>query len=232
MYPMYGQPYNPAYRHALKAVERKAKGGSTLSVRGMGKVETAPDTAVLQLAVVTMDKDVTAAQEENKRRVNQLIRALAAMGIDEKQIETISYTVFPQYDYSAGSEPVLKGYEAVNTLSVRTRDLDTVGSIYDAAFANGANRSDSLQFFLSDQQKWINQVLDLAAKQALEKAEAIALSYRLNLNRTPVKITEESRGFSPLSKELSLGVQSAGQTPIFARQIEVTAELEVVFSYQ
>lgn len=228
MFPMYGQPFDPAYRTSV----REPKSKNMISVRGTGRVEAKPDTAVLQLAVVTVNKDVTAAQQENKRRVNQLIRALQSIGIGEQQIETISYTVFPQYDYSAGTDPVLKGYEVTNTISITTQNLDEIGLIYDTAFSNGANRADSVQFSLSNQEKWINEALNLAAKQALDKAAAIAHSYQLNLHRKPVKITEEPRGFFPLSKELSLGAQSSGQTPVFARKIEIVAELTVLFTYQ
>ncbi|TDL78616.1 SIMPL domain-containing protein [Peribacillus frigoritolerans] len=228
MFPMYGQPFDPAYR--TKA--RETKSPYLISVRGTGRVEAKPDTAVLQLAVVTIDKDVAAAQQENKRRVNQLIQALQSIDISEDQIETISYTVFPQYDYSAGSDPVLKGYEVTNTISITAQNLDNIGLIYDTAFSNEANRADSLQFSLSNQERWINEALNLAAKQALDKAEAIARSYQLNLVRKPVKITEEPRGFFPLSKELSLGVQSSGQTPVFVKNIEIIAELTVLFTYQ
>lgn len=228
MYSMYGQPFDPAYR----VKERENKTRNMISVRGIGKVEAKPDTATLQIAVTTTNKDAAAAQQENRVRMNQLIQSLASIGIQKQQIETVSYTVFPQYDYSSGSEPVLRGYEVTNTISITTQNLDQIGQIYDTAFENGANRADRVQFSLSNQEMWINEALNLAAKQALDKAEAIAQSYQLKLQRKPVKITEEPRGFFPMSKELSLSVQSSEQTPIFVSEIEIIAELTVVFTYQ
>jgi len=228
MYSMYGQPFDPAYQ----VRERASKSKNMISVRGIGKVEAKPDTATLQIAVSATNKDAATAQQENRVRMNQLIQALTSIGIQKQQIETISYTVYPQYDYSAGSEPLLRGYEVTNTISITTQNLNQIGQIYDTAFENGANRADQVQFSLSNQEMWINEALNLAAKQAMDKAEAIAQSYQLKLQRKPVKITEEPRGFSPMSKELVLGVQSSEQTPIFVSKIEIIAELTVVFTYQ
>jgi hypothetical protein len=76
-----------------------------MRVRGKGTVTVQPDTAVVVVGVVTESMQLSTAQEENARRVNEVINALLGIGVPQKDIQTQSYTIEPQ---SLIEQPELK----------------------------------------------------------------------------------------------------------------------------
>lgn len=200
-----------------------------IDVQGVGVIQAKPDTAVITVGVSTENEDVTVAQQENALQMNRLQTALFSLGIQKNQIETISYTVLPQYQYSSNGEKIFKNYEVINMISIKTMDLDMLGTIYDAVFKNGANRAETISFSLSNEDEVLNRALMIAAKQAFEKADVIARTYRVTLVSTPHKVTEVLSGFYPRKQELSIAVSSP--TPIVIGEIPIQATLNVQFSF-
>jgi len=58
-----------------------------------------PDTATFSVTVQEEAKDVKAAQEVATKKGNDIKSYLKSQGIDEKDIQTTDYSVYPQYDY-------------------------------------------------------------------------------------------------------------------------------------
>src|SRR5688500_699675 len=69
------------------------------TVSGTGKVTVVPDTALVHLGITVNRPTVTAAQTEANRIINQITRDLKALGIEDKNIKTISYNINPNYDF-------------------------------------------------------------------------------------------------------------------------------------
>ena len=67
--------------------------------------------------------------------------ALRRAGIEDKDIQTSSINLNPEYQYDQNRPPRLTGYRASNTVNVKFRDLKRTGAILDALVAEGANRS-------------------------------------------------------------------------------------------
>ena len=65
--------------------------------------------------------------------------ALRAAGIADRDIQT-STNLNPNYRYAENQPPQLVGYQAVNEVSVRFRDIAKTGAILDALVAQGANQ--------------------------------------------------------------------------------------------
>ncbi len=74
-----------------------------------------------------------------------MARVLAAVkraGVADRDIQTATVQLQPQYRYGDNVPPVITGYQATNTLSVRFRDVAKSGSVLDALVAQGANQID------------------------------------------------------------------------------------------
>ena len=200
-----------------------------MTVTGIGSLKITPDIAQIQLEVSTENKQLNHAQKENAYEMNQVIDSLLKLGIDRENIQTISYTIVPQYNYIEG-EQVFRGYEVTNAITVKVTDIDQVGNVIDVAVQNGANRVSNIQFKVENEQLDYQQALSLALKNALAKAQTIAGTMQLQLDPHPIKIVEELRA-EPIAYRTFAAKEMIGSTPIEQGQITISATVKVQFQY-
>lgn len=214
------------YPYAQQMIRRQHR---VMTVTGIGSLSVAPDTAQIQLEVITENKLLNIAQQENAYLMNQVIESLLKLGIARENIQTVSYNILPQYDYIEG-EQVFRGYEVVNAITVKIKDINQVGNVIDVAVQNGANRVSNIQFTVEDEQLYYQKALSLALKNALAKAQTIAETIQLQLDPHPIKITEELRT-EPIVYRSFSAKEMAATTPIEQGQITINATVTVEFQY-
>ena len=154
--------------------------GTTLSVTGNGTVLVESDLAIVTVGVQETSKDVLEAQSTVNEKIAAIKQALLDAGVEESSINTDSINIYANYDYSDNTE-VIVGYTARNSLSVRTTDMDNVGSLIDAAFAAGANTLDNVQFTVQDDSEAREQALTKAVEDARRKADVLAAAAGLQI---------------------------------------------------
>lgn len=165
-----------------------------VTVVGDSQAKISPDTAVITFGVVTQGKQAVEAQRENARKSEAVRQAVAAITAEAKtEIKTSNYSLSPEQDYYSGKMPKILGYEVRNTVTVSIDKMDRVGAIIDAATGAGANSVDGIQFVVGETSPAQGDVLALATKQALAKAEAIARS----LNGRIVRVVQSNEGGTP-----------------------------------
>ena len=113
--------------------------GTRLDVSASGEVTRVPDMAIISAGVQTLRPTATAAIEQNAAQMEQVRAALKRAGIEDRDIQTSSINLNPEYQYDQNKPPRLTGYRASNTLNVKFRDLKRTGTILDALVAQGAN---------------------------------------------------------------------------------------------
>ncbi|GIM27603.1 SIMPL domain-containing protein [Clostridium polyendosporum] len=200
-----------------------------MKINGVGTVKVEPNVAVVNLSVITENINLKVAQEENAIKSTAVINELHQMGIPNKQIRTASYNIEPQYDYVDGKQ-IFRGYKVTNTLSVTIKNITKVGEVIDRATSSGVNRVDNIIFTVEDTSIYYNQALNLAIKNAVQKAVEIGNSLGVDVDKTPSKITEES--YSSAFEEVSMMKLAAPTTPILPGQINITARIEAIFNYK
>jgi uncharacterized protein YggE len=205
----------------------------TINVSGQSKVSASPDYATISLGVVTEDKDAKAAQRANAESMDKVIKAIKALSIDEKDIQTVNYSIYPVYNYvKETGESVIIGYRANNTVNVTVRDLSKTGSVIDAAADSGVNTSNSISFGISNYEDYYNEALKNAVLAANRKANTVAGALGVEL-KGPVTINE-SGGYSPLSNYAVYDMradEAAAPTPIQAGSLNITAYVNIVYEY-
>jgi hypothetical protein len=152
----------------------RATGDAVISVR--------PDLAKLAVSVITQGATAEEAGAANASKVEAVLAALRrALGSDAT-IQTISYSLTPNYKYpTGGGQPTLVGYTASNSVEVTTPDLTILGRLIDTAANAGATTVSSLRFTLRNELPHKMEALKLAAANAREKAKAIAAGLGVNL---------------------------------------------------
>ncbi|MCA1632349.1 MAG: SIMPL domain-containing protein [Acidobacteria bacterium] len=158
-------------------------------VTGESDLKEPPDTAVVVLSVVTQNKAALEAQQQNARKSNAVMQAVKETAGANPEVETSDYSLQPQRDYY-GSMPRIVGYEARNSVTVRTGTLDQVGALIDAATRAGANSVESVNFVLRESNPARGRTLAEATKQALAKAQSMAQA----LGGRVVRVVEEQEG--------------------------------------
>jgi hypothetical protein len=143
----------------------------TLSIEG--KVAQAPDIVDVSGGVVTSAPTAAAALADNATRMTAVVAAVRKAGIADRDIQTSGLSLQPQYKYANNEAPVLTGYQATNTISLRIRKIDDAGKLIDTLVAQGANQISGPTFGIDK----ADAALDSARAQAVATGRARADLY-------------------------------------------------------
>jgi uncharacterized protein len=238
-------------------------GLSTLSITSTSTVEVRPDRLSVTVGVETNGTTAQEAVSENANLTGQVITALRGLGIVEDRIETSSYSVSPIYEYIQPAEPCIQiyppppgcetrqeiiGYRATNTVTVTldvpffrvaTESVPDVnaGQVIDAAVGAGANRVDSVTFFISpDRQEEIRGTLvGEAITNARQRANIAVEALQMTITGvSSVEINPIDFPIYTVSLRDAAGAgEAAGEvsapTQILPGQQEVSTTVNVVF---
>ena len=145
-----------------------------IRVSGSGEVAVVPDIAYINIGVHSEAEDVSSALEANNTQAAELTEALKAEGIEEKDIQTANFNVYPQTRYDNMGQPVGTSYVVDNTVYVTVRDLANLGKMLDTAISAGANNIYGISFDIADKETVLAQARELAIKDAEAKAQSVA----------------------------------------------------------
>lgn len=166
------------------------------SVSGTGKATGIPDTAQLSIGVTKTASTVASAQDQTNAAANKIIEYLKKLGINDKNIKTINYSVNPNYDFGGGRQNIT-GYTVTQSLEVNITPIDIANKAVDAATLDGANLVGGISFTFNDKTKkdLEEKARNEAVKMAKEKAESLAKATGINLGR--IVDVQESGNFEP-----------------------------------
>ena len=109
--------------------------GTRLDVVADGEVTRAPDLVTIGAGVVTQAATAAEAMRDNAARMAAAVAALRKAGVADRDIQTSSISLAPQYRYGENVPPVITGYQVSNTVSVRFREVARAGAILDTLVA-------------------------------------------------------------------------------------------------
>ena len=194
-----------------------------LIVSGEGRASAAPDVAVLGLGVSAKASTVGAANSQAQQAMTALLDSLEANGVQEKDIQTTSFAIQPEYDYR-NDEQVLTGYRVSHMLQVKVRGIDRAGEVIDDAVQAGGDllQVQSISFIIDDTTALSSQARQKAMADAQAKAEELTTLAGVTLG-DPTYITESTS--TPYSQPYDVMADSAMAAPVTEISL---GELEVV----
>lgn len=164
--------------------------GTRLDISATGTVSRVPDLAIISAGVVTKSTTATGAIADNATRMERVRAALKRAGIADKDIQTSSITLNPDYRYENNQAPVLTGYQASNNVSVKFRDIRNTGKILDALVAEGANQINGPSLTIDKPET----AYDEARVKAIAAGRARAELYARSLGMRVVRLLSVSEG--------------------------------------
>ena len=201
-----------------------------ISVHGTGRVAMKPDTAVVRIGAEMRAPTIAEATADVARRSSAVIDRVKSLGVAERDISTIVYSIDPVAAARRTEEEPTRivAYRVVNVVQVKIRDLAAVGRVLDGALGAGANTISGLQFMLDDPSKSEAEARALAVKAAASTAQQLAAAAGVSLGEL-MSLTEDSAA-RPVMPRMATpamaptAAMSAG--PVESGQIEIAISVE------
>jgi uncharacterized protein len=209
-------------------------------VSGTGKITVTPDLATISLGIQSMEKNVADARTKAADGMDNLMQSLKDSGIAEKDVQTGYFNIDQKTQYNNYSQTyTILGYEVTNYVTVKVRNIDSVGDVIDAAVQAGGDlvRINNLYFSVEDPSKYYTEVREKAVADAADKAEQYAKLMNAGLGN-PTFVTEgtlASDSYDRYQGYYSMGldiVESTLSSGTSIRTGENTITLNVTVSYK
>ena len=234
----------PATAQASSKASQLGTSESGIWVTGEGSVTLEPDLAVLGLGVEARGETVSEALADASTAMDAVLGALRSRDIQDRDVQTRNFNVRPEYEYQevvqSGARRqvrVLVGYVVSNTVTVKIRDLNSVGVVIDDVVTAGgdATRIDDVGFTVDDQSAYAEELRSKAVADAMAKARHFASLAGVSLGE-PTFISEAAAGvpITPVYAEsfaLAKAV-SAPATSISGGELELRMSVQVLFEIQ
>ncbi len=220
-------------------------GQGEIHVSGQGKVSIEPDLAILNLGVEATGATVAEAREEAATAMEAVMGALKNAGIAEKDIQTSHFNIRAEHEWQEvtqngirTSKSVLVGYSVSNSLTVKVRDLDSVGTVIDDTAEAGGDtiRFNGLSFTAEDLSRVMTQLREDAVKDAKSKAQHFADLAEVGLgNLIFISDGTVARPLTRSFTESSVAYAIAAfdtPTGISSGELDVSMTVQTVFAIQ
>jgi len=206
---------------------------NTIIISGEGKIYATPDIGLITLGVVSQAGTVAPAQKDNTDKMNKIIKAMKDLGVDDKDLQTTNYNIYPRYSYTRSVQTLI-GYEVDQSLEVKIRNLDKVGDILAKGAELGANQVGSLTFTFDDPEKLNQEARLKAIANAKEKADALSAELGVKIVRV-INFSESSYiPPSPYYPEKAMGIGGGGGAApdIQTGQNLITSNVTITYEIQ
>ncbi len=170
---------------------------NAITVSGEGEAFAVPDAAEFTFTILEEADTAGEVQASATTKANNAINALTDKGVVEDDIKTISYSLYPKYEWKADTQclryPCEKnrvqiGFELNQSFRIKVRDLDRAGEMLELVTIKGVSSVSGLTFTIADE----NGVKAEARKQAIDEARSKAEKLASDLGVSLVRIV----GFS------------------------------------
>lgn len=182
---------------SIDQMRQEGNVSDTLMVSGTGKILAKPDVAITDLTINVDAPTATAAQTEANKKSQAVVDFLKARGIDEKDIRTSGYNIYPQYDYVEGRSNI-RGYQVTQSLTVKIRELDKANTVLDGVVDAGVNQVGGLNFTIDDPEQLKADAREKAIADANEKARELEDQLGVDLGKI-VSFSEAQDGYYPVA---------------------------------
>jgi uncharacterized protein len=206
----------------------------TLNVAGTGQISLTPDIAYIYVGVHSENASASDSMAENNAQTQKVIDALKAAGVEEKDIRTTNFSIWPmdKYDPSTNLPTGQKVYSVDNTVYVTVRDLAKLGDLLDTLVKAGANTINSIAFDVADKTAAIKQARTAAVQNGKEQAQELATDAGVTLGEiTNISFYEGST--SPVLDGYGKGgggSDAALAVPIQPGQLTLTVTVNLTYA--
>ncbi len=214
------------------ALQTGVDANAGIVVSGQGTASAKPDVALASIGVEITGANLAEAASQNTAKMNAVIEKLKSLGVADKDIQTVNYSVTPiqnQARSDSNTPPAITGYRVSNQVRVTIRKIDDVGKILDQAVAAGANRVYGVSFSVDDPSTFQQQARAAAIKDAQDKAAQLAKNAGLQLGPV-LSISEGPTGPRPLLAAADAYGVGAAAVPVQTGEMQIMVSVQMRFA--
>ncbi len=210
----------------------------TITVEGTGTGTAIPNLATVSFSITEEATTVADAQGKATAKTDAALAAVSGLGIEETDVKTISYNVYPKYEnvYCASGycpemrSPKIIGYEVSQTVEVKVRDTGKAGDVLQALGSLNVQNISGPNFTVDEDE----DIKSVAREEAIAEAKAKAktLAKELGVSLGSVVSYYENPGYMPYygyggeGKAMDVAVaQSAPALPTGEQETSVTVSI-------
>jgi uncharacterized protein YggE len=212
--------------HAQQAVDR----GPSITMRGEGRVDAAPDHARLAVTVTTSDANMATASTSHRSRASKAAAVLHQQEANGLEIERSDFRLDRQQFGPMPGQPTPRiDYQAVTTFALKLKRLDKIDEVITAIAGTGLFEMNGLNYGLEDMGKTLNEARTKAGKDALERATTYARAVGVNVGDVKEIVEGEfgGGGIRPMAAMSSSGGRSMEVTP--PQSLSVAASVTITW---
>lgn len=200
----------------------------TITVTGTGMVTLTPDVAYVYIGVQTRDASASTAMDDNNSRAQAVIDAIKALGVEDKDIQTTNFSIYPEPVYDDNYNQIGVTYVVDNTVYVTVRDLGILGELLDGAFRAGANQIYSISFDVADKTEAISQARLAAVEDARRQADELAAATGVTIGNVQTISYYDSTPY-PVYYEARAALDKVSSVPVEAGSMQITTTVTIVY---
>ena len=216
---------------------------NVVTVEGTGEVSLVPDVAQITFSVTESASSVKAAQDAATKKTDSAIEAIKGLGVDDKDVKTLSYNVSPKYEYNTpcgpgmacpavvSGSPRIVGYDVSQTIEVRVKDTAKASDVLAALGQIGVQNIYGPNFMVDDEDAARAEARGKAIEEARAKAKVLAKQLGVSLG----DVVSYSEGgmypqpmmYSAVAKGgmMDARVESAPSLPVGENETSVTVTI-------
>jgi uncharacterized protein YggE len=197
-------------------------------------VRIKPDVARANIGVEVLKATVEEASAANKEVIEAVLAALQEQGVAENDIQTSSFSIYAERYGPTGPLPEDEvQYRVSNNVTAIIRDLDSVGTVLDAAVQAGANNIYGVEFSLEDASSVESEARAEAIADAQRKAAELAELNSVGLGEV-LQVSEvigSGGGFyTGMLNQMGMPqFGGGGGAPISPGELELRMQIQVVY---
>ncbi len=153
---------------------------NTIAVEGTAETFAKPDTASVSFSITKKAPTTDVAMDSVNKRISELVSQLKTVGIEQKDIKTTNYDVYPDYSYNDGKQK-FEGYRVTQNIKVVIRNINKASDVLATVNTAGVDNVSRLTFYVDDTDAIKGQLRSDAIKDAKEKAKKIAKDLGVSL---------------------------------------------------
>lgn len=203
---------------------------NTITVSGEGEVFAVADTAQFSFSVIEEAETVAIAQDAATKKMNLALGLLEGAGIEDRDIKTTSYNIYPRYDYIREActqfycppgEQKLRGYEVSQSISVKVRDTEMAGKVLADIGSSGVSNVSGLNFTIDDEDELQREARQDAIEDAEAKAKQLANDLGVRLVRVVNFSENVAQPYYARSFDMAMSMEEDGMGGAFVPDLPV-----------
>jgi len=197
-----------------------------IRVQGQASVDAVPDKLSFSVYIRQRGESVSKLYSAVNQKTELLLSALRNEKVED--IQSMSIQVSPWIEY-INNQRVQKGFELFRTIEVSLSDAQRLGLLLDKVFRVGNVEISNVNLMVSDQNQHYLKALQLAIKQAKQKAQLMAETLSRKVGQAQ-SVTELNNSVYPVQE---MQLRAASTDSLFLPgQVQINAAVEVIFDLE